>query len=433
MNDLRTVEETTDTGKPILELKEHDDFHWMGNEFTILDEEQKLVEKLEEEYQIRIISKPDRIRISAKDDVGVIEFENFVLRVKPKFVKFKNFGKLIDFANDIEYEQIDDEIMFQSDIDSGIEWVIRPFLATTQKLIHGGLYGSYEEHHENVSFLRGKLLMKQQILNDLKLNMKFHCEFDEFTSNNLENQIIRYTLEQCKILTKIPRRKKLIQRLIHQIDSQVEYKTVTIEDFREIAYTRLNARYAKPHLLAKLIIKNMGLQNLNYQRTKFIIPFFVRMYDVWELFVTNLFENYYDNRVTVEPQDYRQAWFKDGNPKKGIQPDIVIYNKTNEYKRKEERDVLSIIDAKYMHELKEKEMYQIAFYINHLKRSTGYAILPYERNKDHELSVPEQNISIKVRHIPIDEYLNILYAKKPSKEIKEEISSKLKEIVPITA
>jgi len=52
---------------------------------------------------------PDRIRISAKDDVGVIEFENFVLRVKPKFVKFKNFGKLIDFANDIEYEQFDDE------------------------------------------------------------------------------------------------------------------------------------------------------------------------------------------------------------------------------------------------------------------------------------------------------------------------------------
>ena len=425
MNDLRTVEEKTDTGKPILELKEHDDFHWMGNEFTILPKEDKLVERLEEEFSIRIISKRDRIRISAKDDVGVIEFENFVLRVKPKFVKFKNFGKLIDFANDIEYEQFDDEIRFQSDIDSGIEWVIRSFLATTQKLIRGGLYGSYEEQHEDVSFLRGKLLMKQQILNDLKFNMKFHCEFDEFTSNNLENQIIRYTLEQCRFLTKFPRKKKLIQRLIHQIDSQVEYKTITIEDFREIAYTRLNARYAKPHLLAKLIIKNMGLQNLNYQRTKFIIPFFVRMYDVWELFVTNLFENYYDNRVRVKPQDYQQAWFKDGSPKKGIQPDIVIYNKDGK--------VLSMIDAKYMHELKEKEMYQIAFYINHLKCSTGYAILPYERNRDHELSVKKQNISIKVRHIPIDEYLNILYAKKPSKEIKEEISSKLKKIVPITA
>ena len=70
MNDLRTVEEKTDTGKPILELKEHDDFHWMGNEFTILPKEDKLVERLEEEFSIRIISKRDRIRISAKDDVG---------------------------------------------------------------------------------------------------------------------------------------------------------------------------------------------------------------------------------------------------------------------------------------------------------------------------------------------------------------------------
>ena len=214
--------------------------------------------------------------------------------------------------------------------------------------------------------------------------------------------------------------------MIHQIDSQVEYRRVTIQDFRKIAYTRLNSQYTKPHILAKLIIKNIGLQNLNYQRTEFIIPFFVRMYDVWEQFVINLFRNYYDDRVTIKPQDKHQAWFKDDKPYENIKPDIVIYNKDHE--------ILSIIDAKYMHELKEGERFQIAFYLNHLKRSTGYAILPYERNRDHEISVPQQNISIKVRHVQIDEYLDILYSKiKPSREIKEEISSKLKEIVPITA
>ena len=76
-----------------------------------------------------------------------------------------------------------------------------------------------------------------------------------------------------------------------------------------------------------------------------------------------------------------------------------------------------------------KEMYQIAFYLNHLNRSTGYAVLPYEEIEDYEIKVPKQNISIKVRHVPIDEYLDILYSRKPSKEIKEEISSKLKEMI----
>ena len=80
-----------------------------------------------------------------------------------------------------------------------------------------------------------------------------------------------------------------------------------------------------------------------------------------------------------------------------------------------------------------KEMYQIAFYLNHLNRSTGYAVLPYEEIEDYEIEVPKQNITIKVRHIPIDEYLDILYSEKPNSEKKEEISSKLKEIVPITA
>ena len=70
--------------------------------------------------------------------------------------------------------------------------------------------------------------------------------------------------------------------------------------------------------------------------------------------------------------------------------------------------------------------------MNHLDRSTGYAVLPYEEIEDYEIEVPKQNITIKVRHIPIYEYLDILYSRKPSKEIKEEISSKLKEIIPIT-
>ena len=78
-----------------------------------------------------------------------------------------------------------------------------------------------------------------------------------------------------------------------------------------------------------------------------------------------------------------------------------------------------------------KEMFQIAFYLNHLNQSTGYARLPYEEIEDYDIEVPKQNITIKVKHVPIDEYLDILYSKKPSKEIKEEISLKLKNLIPL--
>ncbi len=301
--------------------------------------------------------------------------------------------------------------------------MIRSFLGTTQKLIQNGLYRSYVERQEDVSFLRGKLVMKQQILNDLKFNMKFNCEFDEFTSNNLENQIILYTLKLCKLLTKFPQKKKFTQKLIHKIDFQIDNNHITVQDFRKIAYTRLNVRYAKPHHLAKLIIKNIGMQNLNYQRTKFITPFFVDMPYVWEHFIENLFINYYDKKTRIVKQDSHDAWLINGNYKK-IKPDIVTYK---------DGKISSIIDAKYMKELRPggKEMYQIAFYLNHLNQSTGYAILPYEEIEDYEIKVPKQNISIKVKHVPIDEYLDILYSKKPTREIKEKLSLKLKELIPL--
>ena len=433
--DIRTVDRWVDDhgrivdeesgGLPVLELKEHEEnVKWVGNDFAISPDEQKSIDTLENVYGIQITNVFDGIRISANEYVGVIQFEKFILNVKPKFIKFKNFGRLLDFANHIPPEQFDDEVRFDEKFDHPIEHVIGSFLVSVEKLIQHGIYKSYVEHQDDVSFLRGKLIMKNQILNDIKFNMKFNCEFDEFTSNNLENQIIRFTLERCKFMTKFPHRKKLIQKLISRLDSQIELKRrIVVDDFRKIAYTRLNAQYEDPHKLAKLILQNIGLQSFNYQRTKFIVPFFVRMWDLWEQFLGNLFENYYDDSVRVGQQEHHSAWLiqSESHP---IKPDMVLYRNGK---------ILTVADAKYMHQLEigGKELYQIAFYINHLRLSTGYAILPYENTQNYEVKVPKQDISIKVIHIPIDEYLDILYSKKSQNDIKKEMSSKLKKLIPL--
>jgi hypothetical protein len=137
----------------------------------------------------------------------------------------------------------------------------------------------------------------------------------------------------------------------------------------------------------------------------------------------NLFENYYDDSVTVGQKDPYSAWLIHGKPHP-IEPDYVLSKNGK---------ILTVADAKYMHELKVggKEMYQIAFYINRLSLSTGYAVLPYENIEDYDIQVFCQNSTIKVRHIPIDEYLDILHSKKPQNEIKEEISKKIKELIPL--
>ena len=423
--ETKCVSKWDERGTPILELKENMDAKWIGRHFHISDSEKKLVERLEQKVGIRIQVQSDSIRISTAGYVGVQQFENFILNVKPKFDTFeRSFGKLMDFTNDVKHKEFEESIEFQEQHNHPIEPVILTFASSVEKLIKNGIYKSYVQNQDDLSFLRGKLVMKQQILNDVRFNMKFNCEFDEFTSNNLENQIIRFTLERCKFMTKFPHRKKLIQKLISRLDSQIELKRrIVVDDFRKIAYTRLNSQYEDPHKLAKLILQNIGLQSFNYQRTKFIVPFFVRMWDLWEQFLGNLFENYYDDSVRVGQQEHHSAWLiqSESHP---IKPDMVLYRNGK---------ILTVADAKYMHQLEigGKELYQIAFYINHLRLSTGYAILPYENTQNYEVKVPKQDISIKVIHIPIDKYLDILYSKKSQNDIKKEMSVKIKQLIPL--
>ena len=428
-------------GTPILELKENMDAKWIGYHFHISPSEKKLIDRLEQKVGIRIYVQSDSIRISTAGYVGVQQFEKFTLNVKPKFDTFeRSFGKLMDFTNDVEHKEFEESIEFQEQHNHPIEPVILTFASSVEKLIKNGIYKSYVQNQDDLSFLRGKLVMKQQILNDVRFNMKFNCEFDEFTSNNLENQIIRYTLEQCMFITKFPSTKKSIRKLIHRLDSQIELKrNVGMEDFRKIVYTRLNTRYKHPHGLAKLIIQNIGFKNFNYQKTKSVAPFFIEMWRVWEGFLEKLFSDYCDDSIYVRKQKYDQkhdpkeyatfepifveAW-KIHETFHEIKPDLVLFQKGK---------ILTVADAKYMHELKVggKEMFQIAFYIKHLGLSAGYAILPYENIEDHDIQVSLQNISIKVRHISIDEYLDILYSKKPQNDIKKEMSVKIKELIPL--
>ena len=413
----------TEQGKPILNLIEHEIWHLITDDKIIRDDEEKIYEQLKE-FKIKISQLHNGIEISVKGYVGSIEFKNFILKVGPKFTKLENLGQMLDFINDLEMNKFDDKIRFNSQLEQPLEIVINSFVKACGKLIGQRLHYSYELHNKNILFLKGKLLLQNQIQNDFKLNMKFNCKYNEFTSNNLENQIILYVLKKCKNLTKFSEQKIRIKKLIHQMDSQITTKDITISDFRKIQYTRLNNKYKNPHDLAKLIIQNIGIKNLRHQKTPTIVPFFIDMSKLFEKFLENLFKNYYSNGFTVKPQERHSAWCKDGVPKDmDIIPDILVYRGNN---------VSSIIDAKYMDEIERSVKYQIAFYLNFLNKSIGYVILPYEKHNDYKLTVIGKNITINVKHINIDEILNIIYSKEKSKkEICEEIQNRLLDLVPI--
>jgi len=415
-------------GKPPLILREHQTIEFLGENLQILEEDQDLGQFLVDK-KIDIIETKRGIRISTGPYIGSAEFSNFILIVNPKFTKLKNIGKFVDYAYDIKDKDIlDYEIKFNEKENQPMELIIQLFTNQCKKLLQKGLVKSYQIHQETVPFLKGKLLLQQQIKNQSKFNLQFACEFDEFTENIVENQILLSTLNRCYHMTSSHHRKSTIQKIIRHMDSEVELRRIGIEDFKKVQYTRLNSHYKKPHELAKLILRHLGLFDFKKQSASFVVPYFIPMYQVFEDFLAQLFDENYS--MTIDSQVSTTSWKVNGNVT-SIRPDLITYYTKLPKKGKE----ISIIDAKYMLGSKfgkEKEDYQIAFYLNNYKKKVGYAILPMSHDKKEDTPrdwiAPNQDIKICVRFVDIDKILDWIYSKEDnSKEIRDYIEN----IVPL--
>jgi len=430
-------------GKPVLEIAEHEERYFTEHQthfLNLTDKDNKIKEELERK-KIFIDETKKGVKIKTNLYAGVREFENFILKVSPKQVgDIESLGKLIVYCHTKDLDTYDSEsIPFQKKYEHPLDFLIRKFVMLCKKLIKSGLYRKYETHVEDVPYLKGKLMIKQQIQNIMKFNMKFNCEFDEYTSNNLENQIILHTLKKCLIISKDEELKTSIQKLIHHIDKQVEDIPIKLSDFRQIHYTRLNKNYQIPLELSKLILENTGMMNIKQLKTQFIVPFIENMPKLFERFLEKLFKNY--PGFKVKAQFPHTAWKKNDTvddldeDEKSMIPDLVIY----ENKLKDGDDMLIrenikfIVDAKYMKDIKLSERYQLAFYIHEYGISKGFAICPtlentfhrsdneeitYEDKEAYLLKSEYQGISIAVRHININEFFQLNILNKPKKNIE---------------
>ena len=117
------------------------------------------------------------IDVSSERYVGNAEFANFIVTVQPKFTNFNNLGNMIRFCylKDFKDRLLFDlnQIRFHEGYNDLLEIIILVFLESCSNMLKKGLFRSYVTQNDNIPFLKGKLIIKQQILNVMKFNMKF--------------------------------------------------------------------------------------------------------------------------------------------------------------------------------------------------------------------------------------------------------------------
>ena len=387
---------------------DRDVLRWMQDEDYI-----ELPINLEQQHQLEI--KP-------KQFVGSVELEDAgrKINIVPKIFKDEDYWKLtnilLDFAHDGELDYFDDAKNFflESAEPVLLNRVHLGLISEFDKLWKQGLLKSYVVHAEDSTSMRGKLLMREQMLNDAMLRPKFFCEFDELEYDSVENRVILQALTVVERTSdqQVTRMKALdsAQRL-SAVVQQVEVRGPERQRMMQ-SYNRQNERYRKIHERCEQVIQESGIDDIYRGDISHVPPVFYDMNKEFESFVEKLFEKYYDKTKGIpEFQKEEAAWTKSAGGPRKMKPDIIIKKGT---------DVLHIIDVKYKTDkpgLSTGDLYQLGFYIHEYGSKTpedsrvkcAFAILPSSESvKEDTYTATRTNVKVHVKCLDVKKCLELI-------------------------
>ncbi len=278
--------------------------------------------------------------LQAKSYIGTIQTTSgFVLEILPKtskngeidkskqifmkllhlLYKLPNY-KNIDSAN---FERIKDLELF--------EIFIFMFLEEVGIIIKKGIKSDYVGCEDNLFYLKGKLLINEQIKRNTIHKERFYVAYDEYSQNRAENKLIKSTL---KLLGNISRdfdnQRKIRQYLEHM--NWVELSLNIDKDFGMVKTGRGMKHYHNALIWAKVFLKKESFSSFSGDTIAFAILY--PMEKLFECFVEWWLEKEYPH-LNIEAQngvvDFVKNLFT-------VRPDFLI---------KKEGQAICVADAKW--------------------------------------------------------------------------------------
>lgn len=99
-----------------------------------------------------------------------------------------------------------------------IEVFLSYFLAQVNKLVKRGIRSDYVATQRNLGFMKGKLLVAEQIRHNHVNQHRFYVEYDEFLVNRPENRLIRSALEKISGVVVQGSNQRLCRELLFAFD-----------------------------------------------------------------------------------------------------------------------------------------------------------------------------------------------------------------------
>ena len=236
------------------------------------------------------------------------------------------------------------------------DWDLTPFLivhflSLVEKIVKQGLKSNYISNEENLkSKIKGKIVFSQQIKKNIvaKREDRIFCRYQEYSTNCLENRLLKKVLLFIQCYSKCYREKYpvLIQKQNHLLSA---FDNISDEiSYSEIKRIKINAlykEYVEAIDLAKKILRHFGYSFKKAENTddNQLPPFWIDMSKLFELYVYCLLKEEYGYEIIYQQKG-----------KYGI----VDFLK---------KDEQLIIDTKY------KSVYANGYIVEDIRQLSGYA------------------------------------------------------------
>lgn len=344
--------------------------------------------------------------LQAKSYVGTITTTSgFTLEILPKTATSEApdtsrevFMKLLHLLHQLpSYKQIDQANLNRLKNINIFEIYIFMFLKEVELIIKRGIKSDYIEQEGNLFFMKGKLLIQEQIRRNAVHQERFYVAYDEYSQNRAENRLIKSTLRMlAQISTDFTNKRLIRQHLEHM--NWVDFSSNIEQDFRAMKAGRGMEHYKNALIWAKVFLKKESFSSFSGDTIAFAILY--PMEKLFEAFVGWWLVKENPN-LEVYPQNSERDFVKNLF---GIRPDFVV---------KKQGKTIAVADAKWKLIAENKDFSQADF----------YQLFAYKQMYQHEDQKPENKIALQV-YYPKTEFLS-------TKKTFEYFDKQKIEIVPL--
>lgn len=381
----------------------------------------------------KLVPKDGKEAIKVQNYVGVIELpDGFRIEVLPKIDLAQDdekcdktrciFLKMLQYMDENQFKVSDFANLNTSKMPL-FEIFIQMFLNDVQKLTRVGLKSGYVHIEENSKTFKGKLLVSQNIRENLVHQERFFVEYDEFQLNRPENRLVKSTLLYLNKKSNSDSNLAEIRRQLmffEQVDASVNYEA----DFSKVVKTRNTTEYENLMAWARVFLQNKSFSTFSGSTSVRSILF--PMEKVFEAYVAkklrkaiacegcwkdwSLYTQCKERCLFEEPEQFQ------------LKPDIIM--------KKNDGSII-ILDTKWKrlvnnesnYGISQQDMYQMYAYGHKYKCQNIWLIYP--ENKDVKWEIIPKYKEFKDRNDGLT--VSIYYLNLEDKDAFSKLLSQLKE------